>query len=70
MYPNLWAPDGMLQAETLSMFAAMVILLLAYRYWRQPSWRGLVLVGAACAAARSPRSELILLILLLVVPLA
>ena len=22
LYPNLWAPDGMLQAETLSMFAA------------------------------------------------
>jgi len=37
VYPNLWAPDGMLQAETLSMFAAAATLLLAYRYRRQPS---------------------------------
>ncbi len=69
-YPNLWAPDGMLQAETLSMFAATGTLLLAYRYWRRPSWRRLVLVGAACALGALARSELILLIPLLVVPLA
>ncbi|MDQ1481070.1 MAG: hypothetical protein QOI44_1931 [Actinomycetota bacterium] len=70
LYPNLWAPDGMLQAETLSMFAATGTLLLAYRYWRQPSWRRLVLVGAGCALGALARSELILLIPLLVVPLA
>ena len=68
-YPNLWAPDGMLQAETLSMFAATVTLLLAYQYWRQPSGRRLVLVGAACAFGALARSELIFLVPLLVVPL-
>jgi 4-amino-4-deoxy-L-arabinose transferase-like glycosyltransferase len=51
------------------MFAATAILLLAYRYWRQPSWRGLVLVGVACALGALARSELILLVPLLVVPL-
>lgn len=70
VYPNLWAPDGMLQAETLSMFAATGTLLLAYRYRQQPSWRRLVLVGAGCALGALARSELILLIPLLVVPLA
>jgi len=70
VYPNLWAPDGMLQAETLSMFAAAGTLLLAYRYWQRPSWRRLVLVGGACAFGALARSELILLIPLLVVPLA
>jgi 4-amino-4-deoxy-L-arabinose transferase-like glycosyltransferase len=70
VYPNLWAPDGMLQAETLSMFAAAATLLLAYRYRRQPSWQRLALVGAACALGALARSELILLIPLLVVPLA
>ncbi|MCU1466600.1 MAG: hypothetical protein JWM72_2528 [Actinomycetia bacterium] len=70
LYPNLWAPDGMLQAETLSMFFAALALLLAYRYWQSPSWPRLALVGLACGAGAMARSELILLVPLLVVPLA
>jgi 4-amino-4-deoxy-L-arabinose transferase-like glycosyltransferase len=70
VYPNLWAPDGMLQAETLSMFAAAATILAAYQYWRRPSWRRLVLVGVACALGALARSELILFVPLLVVPLA
>ena len=69
VYPNMWAPDGMLEAETLSMFAATATLLLAYRYWQRPSWRRLVLVGLGCGAGALARSELILLVPLLVVPL-
>jgi 4-amino-4-deoxy-L-arabinose transferase-like glycosyltransferase len=69
VYPNMWAPDGMLEAETLSMFAATATLLLAYRYWQRPSWRRLVLVGIGCGAGALARSELILLIPLIVVPL-
>jgi len=69
-YPNLWAPDGMLQAETLSMFAAAAALLFAYQYWRRPGWRHLVLVGIVCGLGALARSELILLVPLLVVPLA
>jgi 4-amino-4-deoxy-L-arabinose transferase-like glycosyltransferase len=69
LYPNLWAPDGMLQAETLSMFFAALALLLAYRYWQSPSWPRLALVGLACGAGAMARSELILLVPLLVVPL-
>src|SRR5256885_1819713 len=69
VYPNMWAPDGMLQAETLSMFAATATLLLAYRYWRRPSWRRLALVGLGCGAGALARSELILLVPFLVVPL-
>ena len=64
LYPNLWAPDGQLQAETLSMFAATVLVLLfAYR----------LLAAAERAPARArrrsrarlgalARSELILLV--------
>jgi hypothetical protein len=70
VYPNMWAPDGMLQAETLSTFLATLAVLLAYHYWRRPSWRRLVLVGAACGAGALARSELILMVLFLVVPLA
>jgi len=69
VYPNLWAPDGQLQAETLSMFATVAILLLAYRYWQKPSWQRLVLVGAACGLGTLARSELILMLPFVVVPL-
>lgn len=69
-YPNIWAPDGQLQAETLSMFAAAVALLLAYRYWQRPSWRRLALVGLACGLGALARSELLLLVPFVVVPLA
>jgi 4-amino-4-deoxy-L-arabinose transferase-like glycosyltransferase len=70
IYPNIWAPDGMLQAETLAMFTTTLAVLLAYRYWQRPSWPRLAFVGAACGAAALTRSELFLLVLLLVVPLA
>jgi 4-amino-4-deoxy-L-arabinose transferase-like glycosyltransferase len=70
VYPTLWAPDGMLQAESLSMFAAAAALLFAYQYWRRPSLRRLALVGIACGLGALARSELILLVPLLVVPLA
>jgi 4-amino-4-deoxy-L-arabinose transferase-like glycosyltransferase len=70
VYPNIWAPDGMLQAETLAMFTTTLVLLLAYRYWRRPSWSRLVLVGMACGAAAMTRSELLLFVPLLVAPLA
>ena len=69
VYPNLWAPDGQLQAETLSMFAAAVAILFAYRYWQRPSRRRLALVGLACGLGALARSELLLLVPFVVVPL-
>jgi 4-amino-4-deoxy-L-arabinose transferase-like glycosyltransferase len=69
VYPNLWAPDGQLQAESLSMFAAALALLLAYRYWQAPSGRRLALVGLVCGLGAMARSELLLLVPLVVVPL-
>jgi len=69
LYPNLWAPDGMLQAETLSMFVVAATLLLAYRYRRAPNGRRLALVGLACGAGALARSELVLLVPFLVLPL-
>jgi 4-amino-4-deoxy-L-arabinose transferase-like glycosyltransferase len=70
VYPNMWAPDGMLQAETLAMFLATAAVLLAYRYLRNPSGKGLALVGIVCGLGALARSELILLVIFLVVPLA
>jgi len=70
LYPNIWVPDGSLQAETMSMFLTAVVVLLAYRYLERPSLGRLASVGAVCGAAALARSELILLVPLLVVPLA
>jgi 4-amino-4-deoxy-L-arabinose transferase-like glycosyltransferase len=70
VYPNIWAPDGMLQAETIAMCATTAAVLLAYRYWRRPTWRGIAIVGVVCGLAALSRSELVLLVVFLVVPLA
>jgi 4-amino-4-deoxy-L-arabinose transferase-like glycosyltransferase len=68
-YPNIWAPDGMLQAETLAMFTAVLAVFLAYRYLRRPRLGALVAVGAAAGAGALARSELVLFVPLLLVPL-
>jgi 4-amino-4-deoxy-L-arabinose transferase-like glycosyltransferase len=70
VYPNIWIPDGSLQAETAAMFTTALALLLAYHYLQRPSLLRLVALGAACGAASLTRSELILLLPLLVVPIA
>jgi MYXO-CTERM domain-containing protein len=51
------------------MFAAALALLLAYRYWQAPSGRRLALVGLVCGLGAMARSELLLLVPLVVVPL-
>jgi 4-amino-4-deoxy-L-arabinose transferase-like glycosyltransferase len=70
LYPSMWAPDGALQAETLAMFLGTLAVLLAYRYWRDPSAAKLIWLGAACGAGALTRSELILLVPLIALPLA
>jgi 4-amino-4-deoxy-L-arabinose transferase-like glycosyltransferase len=70
LYPNLWIPDGSLQAETLAMFFVVLAVLLAYRYRERPALPRLALVGVACGLGALARSELILLLPALVIPLA
>jgi 4-amino-4-deoxy-L-arabinose transferase-like glycosyltransferase len=70
VYPNIWSHDGALMAETLALTATTATLLLAYRYLRVPSLRRLVIVAVVAALAALVRSELVLLLVLLVVPLA
>ena len=69
-YPNLWVPDGSLMAESMAMFATALAVYFAYRYWRDPQWWRLAAVGAASGAGALSRSELILIVPLMVVPLA
>ncbi len=69
-YPNLWIPDGSLMAESMAIFATAAAILFAYRYWHEPRWWRLALVGIASGAGALSRSELILIVPLMVIPLA
>ena len=69
IYPNVWAPDGMLLSETVAILTVAVTILLAYRFWHRPTlWRA-ALLGVSVGLAAMSRSELLLLAVLVVVPL-
>ena len=70
VYPNVWAHDGALLSETLALATTTAALLLAYRYLAAPSWLRLAAIGGMAGLAALSRSELVLLLPLLVVPLA
>ena len=70
MYPNIWVPDTSLMAETLAINATAFAIWFAYRYWHAPSTGRLVLVGVAGGLGALSRSELVLLVPFLIVPLA
>jgi 4-amino-4-deoxy-L-arabinose transferase-like glycosyltransferase len=52
------------------MFLTALVLFLSYSFWRKPNWARMTAAGVACGAAALARSELILLLPLLLVPLA
>jgi 4-amino-4-deoxy-L-arabinose transferase-like glycosyltransferase len=70
VYPDAWMADGSLQAETAAMFTTALSVLLAYHCWQRPGWRRFAALGAAVGAAALARSELVLLVLALLLPLA
>ncbi len=70
LYPNVWRFDAMLLSETLVIFMVNVTLLSTYRYLDRPSLGRLAMVSGAVALCALTRSELVLLFLVLVVPLA
>jgi 4-amino-4-deoxy-L-arabinose transferase-like glycosyltransferase len=70
VYPNTWRYDGMMLSETMVILVSLVCVWLAYRYWDHPTRGRMIAVGAAVGLAALSRSELVLLALFLVVPLA
>jgi 4-amino-4-deoxy-L-arabinose transferase-like glycosyltransferase len=70
VYPGMWVPDGSLMAETVAIFTTAGALLFAYRYWHRPRIGNLALVGVASGLGSLSRSELILIVPFMIVPLA
>lgn len=68
VYPNLWINDSMLLAETLFTLAVVVAVLLAYRIREQPTAAAVVSCSLASTVAGLARSEALLLLPLLVLP--
>lgn len=70
VYPNIWMSDPLALSETLSPVIVAVVLLFAYRFWRNPSLRGGFWLGLCIGAAALARDELALLGLFVLVPAA
>ena len=68
--PNVWIYDGAILSETMAIFVATLVLLLAYRAWRRISLPRVCVLGGACGLAMLARSELILLVPALLWPVA
>lgn len=69
IYPNVFSHDGFLQSESMAIFTTTFTVWMAYRYWHRPSGWNAVWVATGCSLAAMSRSELVLLIPLLFLPL-
>ena len=70
VYPNLWMNDGLIMSETFAALGTAATVFCTSRLVRQPNWRNAAGAGVACALAMLSRSELALLVPVVVVPAA
>lgn len=69
VYPHLWISETAIMPEALFCLLVVVGLLAAYRFRRAPTWQRAVLTAAVFALAAMTRSEGVLFLPLLVLPL-
>lgn len=69
VYPNIWISDTGLYAETLMSFGFVLGLFGVYAFWRNATWKNLLLASLGFAIATSARSEMVLLFVVIIVPL-
>jgi 4-amino-4-deoxy-L-arabinose transferase-like glycosyltransferase len=68
VYPGLWATEGEVLSESLYALIVAAMLLIAYRFWRRPSWPGALVLGLTVGLAALCRGEALLFLPLLVLP--
>lgn len=69
VYPNLWANDSVIMAETLTALFVALLLWAVYGFLDRPGGRQAALVGAVAGLAALARAELALLGVLAFVPM-
>jgi 4-amino-4-deoxy-L-arabinose transferase-like glycosyltransferase len=70
VYPNIWMSDELALSETLTPLLVALVLLFAYRFWKQPGVRSALVLGGVFGLAALGRDELALLIPLILIPMA
>ena len=68
-YPGLWVFERALLSETLLFLGVAVLVIAAYRYLAEPTRRRAIVLGGMCGLVALTRSEQILLVPTLLVPL-
>ncbi|MCU1484939.1 MAG: hypothetical protein JWN67_1685 [Actinomycetia bacterium] len=68
-YPNFWLHDGMLMSESQTILTVTGCLLLAYLYWKRPSWKLAVALGALGGVAALTHPDSVLLVAIIGLPL-
>lgn len=69
VYPNVFSHDAFLQSETMAIFTVTLTVWAAYRFVDRPSTGNAVWLAVGCSTAMLSRSELVLLVPVLLVPL-
>lgn len=70
LYPNLWAADGVILAETLTVLLVAALLWAVYGFIDRPDSRRALLVGALAGLAALARAEVALIGVLAFAPVA
>jgi 4-amino-4-deoxy-L-arabinose transferase-like glycosyltransferase len=69
LYPGFWLYERQLLSETLALLECALVILLALRFQAQPSWLRALLLGVVLGALALTRSEMLLFVGVLLVPL-
>jgi hypothetical protein len=70
IYPNLWVNDALILSESVAAGLIALVIFCAYRFWDDSSWRNAVFLGLSVGLTTLTRSEGLLLLPGLVLPLA
>ena len=69
VYPNIWMTNELALSETIAPLLVAMLLLCAYRFWKDPSLKRGIWLGVAMGITMLGRDELSLLVIFLVIPL-
>jgi hypothetical protein len=69
VYANFWVNDAVVTSESLAILVVAITVLLAYRAWDQPTLQRILVLGAFGGLACLVRSEVVLLLPLIIIPL-